>query len=1367
MSPGDQLTVNYKVTIVIVPDDESAEFMLAGDPDNDDASWYTPGNLKYWSVLEKNYCELKQGAILDEEFEAMAGTPTTRNLYFATGGNQWVVQATYSLTSFTAQRKYTFETKDSLCKYDYGVSAGGEMPSAGSHTGCGGNQYACFQAAGSAHNGCNNPKKHITGWTLTPAVVKTTPCNCACTHTKPGKDADGNDITIYEHPSGGCEHKNGHCACVAAYYTASSWSTCVASATTWKMSNVADSSCGGYNHRSNGCGAVSDNCKGNVSWNVPAAKYVTNNDDLQSYQEIPAVSGTHCGCCCDGNEGYEHYRHTYTTSENWYTRMTDISAMSIVDLKVWKLKASLITGTTDLFGLSSMVGTATNEPHIYVRRVKDLKTTTGGNTQTHTGLYGSGLDCEKMSAAGRVVYNWFPDEGDTVRLNDTMFMKGKYAGSSNPLQNKPIYSPNTCPSMYKRKGDDSPHELSNKWLRKNYLDYINTDEQLTGHRYGLTVISDYIILCNNDDNIQSIYYNDYTIYAGSPNEEGEDKGISLHSVAKFGSDVTNAHSIPANCIDHYQRKSNNQSVGTCLGHANASYWVNRNGQEQYSNSKTLRDVYPSLQSNAKYKGKSLQQLWLWDFNKFCTSNGKLKEKEVYYGGYNGDYADVTGKYESTDTHRSNMTASQLSKTFLVKRWGSPYSGVGRDTYSDVKYNDANNKAPSPVSGTYDLQVEAMQPLRTATNGLYTFGQSKVFYQYLPDCEYNGVSEGRILDNKSVSWMSGAIGYECNSGYRKGYKNTGNKWTVNDIIVYDPACTEIDVYAYWSPDCQEVIDARDPTRYYGGETVFNIEGDGWLNFPLIGNLDEGQAWGIADVSARLGKGWHNNMDVTEWCQYKYVMSSNYIIVDTNADGKFTGERIWAPGDLIYVDAFDANGNPITKYRFYIPEMAMEQDNMLINFYDEAINDPRFSEIQNRSEVTNKQITNFWGADRDYWRMHDCENYDVIDAVGRIGNLTMVDTGDFRFSNFFKKIIDGSWVVPNVVYQVNVAEQQRVLIDEYDIFHRQYGTPTKLWNTYGSQTHKGNLGRNNYYFFPLRPSYNNIRAFKETPLRIGYDAYLDIETVGNYYSPESTVTIKYSYYGLNKTTGELTPLDVYMASDLDYVKINDFDNDTNVYEYPVYMKWRDEKARRQFTAIEELRTKAVTEGLTYKDGSSGTIIDKPYEAPTGNEIYQGNRNVLNLKSNSRTFIGDYNFPGAVNGFNIESYTNVGSYYDKELFYRNAQKWYFSEGLPSSAVFVKHGKDCNEANISEVNEGMDSIVTTAYIVAKGDTWTLIHDGSSAWNRLKEEVPNLKTPPIPKYNPEDPRDPSTIPNPPTPISINTTPKETSRDDVDIKGTH
>lgn len=88
------------------------------------------------------YAELKEGSVYNETFEAMAGTPSTRSLYFATGGSEFIVnmQAVYddynldevggNKNSYRSTRTYKSIFKGVDCEYKKGdtlksLAAGG------------------------------------------------------------------------------------------------------------------------------------------------------------------------------------------------------------------------------------------------------------------------------------------------------------------------------------------------------------------------------------------------------------------------------------------------------------------------------------------------------------------------------------------------------------------------------------------------------------------------------------------------------------------------------------------------------------------------------------------------------------------------------------------------------------------------------------------------------------------------------------------------------------------------------------------------------------------------------------------------------------------------------------------------------------------------------------------------------------------------------------------------------------------------------------------------------------------------------------------------------------------------------------------
>ncbi|WFR59583.1 glycine rich domain-containing protein [Anaerocolumna sp. AGMB13025] len=89
-------------------------------------NWIKPhvGDIDYptatWTSQEPSlaYAELKEGSIYNETFEAMAGVPTTRTLYFSSGGNEFMadLQLDYEY-DVTATREYITHYNGTECEY--------------------------------------------------------------------------------------------------------------------------------------------------------------------------------------------------------------------------------------------------------------------------------------------------------------------------------------------------------------------------------------------------------------------------------------------------------------------------------------------------------------------------------------------------------------------------------------------------------------------------------------------------------------------------------------------------------------------------------------------------------------------------------------------------------------------------------------------------------------------------------------------------------------------------------------------------------------------------------------------------------------------------------------------------------------------------------------------------------------------------------------------------------------------------------------------------------------------------------------------------------------------------------------------------
>lgn len=156
-----------------------------------------------------------------------------------------------------------------------------------------------------------------------------------------------------------------------------------------------------------------------------------------------------------------------------------------------------------------------------------------------------------------------------------------------------------------------------------------------------------------------------------------------------------------------------------------------------------------------------------------------------------------------------------------------------------------------------------------------------------------------------------------------------------------------------------------------------------------------------------------------------------------------------------------------------------------------------------------------------------NYCKVDIVGRIGNLALEDVADFRYSNLFKQVTpDGSWLITGVIRNTDPTMPLTIGAEPIDIYGYDVGSTMKatdgttdvvvshsVYNisryTGTSSTYRNvnagkydTYGGKNWFSLPLTPGKNNLDEYKTQSVKLGYDAFFDIETIGNYYGNNLT-------------------------------------------------------------------------------------------------------------------------------------------------------------------------------------------------------------------------------------------------------------------------
>lgn len=223
---------------------------------------------------------------------------------------------------------------------------------------------------------------------------------------------------------------------------------------------------------------------------------------------------------------------------------------------------------------------------------------------------------------------------------------------------------------------------------------------------------------------------------------------------------------------------------------------------------------------------------------------------------------------------------------------------------------------------------------------------------------------------------------------------------------------------------------------------------YIYFPNSGDFYESDDYGIAQTEQRKGKGYANNYDCTEWTREKWIKFPYSVLYNRN--GTFEEHPA---GQWFQLEITDKVTNRNVKnncydltslserddgftYQFYAQLDNHEMSGATIEYAVEAINNqpsPSGSENPYDRDGTlsldcsqdNSSITN---AERaiDLTAKHSAYKQTFVDLISRIGNLTVQDSTDLRFSNLFKrKTNDDKWYIDGIVHAVDKSIQNAYL------------------------------------------------------------------------------------------------------------------------------------------------------------------------------------------------------------------------------------------------------------------------------------------------------------------------------------------------------
>lgn len=427
-----------------------------------------------------------------------------------------------------------------------------------------------------------------------------------------------------------------------------------------------------------------------------------------------------------------------------------------------------------------------------------------------------------------------------------------------------------------------------------------------------------------------------------------------------------------------------------------------------------------------------------------------------------------------------------------------------------------------------------------------------------------------------------------------------------------------------------------------------------------------------------------------------------------------------------------------YEFIILTSASESTGAGVHFRERAINEGSTIDCSQMAETNGTREGNYQADSCVYRR-------DSIEMVGRIGNLALEDTGDFRFSNLFKKA-ENTWLIDGVIhrvnsdYPVNILSVDKDILGELrlhvsDIVKRSHSTLSVTDYTYGSLSGLGKAG--DWLSLPLTAEKNPIKELCTEQMRLGYASYFDIETIGNYYginynedntyndgymsaSDENAVDtrnkimqIKPYYYLYDYELGKFFAIDLYSGSSGKYTKFYSSTDTAKVKktsDSSLYIDLPNEDGRRNTTQKEKDVTARVlnTYGL---DRAAYLKSD-----------YIGTSMGITLDANDLDYIGsNIKYSTGMNQLGAGVDADTGIYKDGTRtgaidFIQQSQRWYFTLTVPSSTIATyPEANASNQTDIVNSHELLKKehpnsvIVTFADITVQGDVYKLLYDAKT----------------------------------------------------------
>lgn len=347
------------------------------------------------------------------------------------------------------------------------------------------------------------------------------------------------------------------------------------------------------------------------------------------------------------------------------------------------------------------------------------------------------------------------------------------------------------------------------------------------------------------------------------------------------------------------------------------------------------------------------------------------------------------------------------------------SGSGGSSYiaglASAQTIGGNGIMPNPSGGNMAGRTghgyARITALDVAPVVLITADTIRQHWELIPDKLPNGTNNPIFSCNRAPnvhicdSACVNVAVLNCTEPHHKGLH-----YDVSNPICWE-ACNDDAAHKNYKP----VVNTADGS--YTPGNFINIDWGFQVYFPNIGDFNQSQPYGLGALTSTRGRGFVDGMDTTKWTRVKRIKFNINVIYKNQlyvagewitlsdygnyngADGAVYDERNWSNyGTELFNDVRGnlINGSRNNTYQFYavLANHEMKASEVMVDV--EAVNSR--GENDNYNTTTNRVRTQSFTA------LHGATNNFYMDVVGRIGNLTLQDTTDYRFSNLLKTPIE---------------------------------------------------------------------------------------------------------------------------------------------------------------------------------------------------------------------------------------------------------------------------------------------------------------------------------------------------------------------------